>query len=106
RRKADALALIIAAGYALDPPRIVQIPFDRLPQRRIELMPWPPADFAADLARINRVSPVVARSIGDVLDQLAAGATWMARPHFIHKIAYPLHNFEIRPFAVGADIVS
>jgi hypothetical protein len=50
---------------------VVEVPAHGLAQAGLEGLLRPPAELALDLARVDRVAPVVAGPVGDVRDEAA-----------------------------------
>src|SRR5690606_10953410 len=72
-RKPQPFTLIGAAGNAVDPQAVRQIPRDGRREPLFECPKRLPAEFPANLAGIDRVAPIVARPIGHKIDERLAG---------------------------------
>src|SRR5579871_1976537 len=101
--QAQTLPVIAASLYAIAPVAMLQVPPNGLPQTALERVPRRPPQLPADLARVDRVSPVVTGTIRDERLQPAA-AVW-GRAHLVHEIADAVHNLEVRALVAAADIV-
>src|SRR5215469_10182616 len=60
---------ILPAAHVVQPLLIIAIPRDRVRQALIELHLRPPAQLARQLLAIDRVPQIMARAIGDELNQ-------------------------------------
>ena len=83
---------------------VVEIPAHGLADALLELVGGQPAQLLLDLRRVNGVAAVVARAVLDEGDQLARIAAEL-RGHFVDQIADQLHDVEVGPFVVAADVV-
>src|SRR6185312_9961453 len=98
-QRAAVLALVIRAIVAradrLPPPRVVAVPVDRALQAVGEAHLRLPAE-GADLLGAQGVAAVVAGAVGDVLDELVAGA---------RVLEDPLDHLDVRALVGAADVV-
>ena len=63
-----------------------------------------PAQFALDLRCVNGVTTVVAGTVLDKRNQLARIAAELGN-ELVNGVANQLHNVQVRPFVVAADVV-
>jgi hypothetical protein len=96
--------LVLSAANALTPTLIGQVPLDRLPQRIGERMTWAPTKFGFDLPRIDRVPPVMSRTVWDELDQVLVRAAG-PRPEFVEEPTDREDHVEVLLLAAAANIV-
>src|SRR5262245_46763528 len=61
---------VVARAHLLDPLRALYVPAHRLCQASLERLSRSPAELALNLARVDRVTQVVARTVLDVRDEL------------------------------------
>src|SRR3954452_1275457 len=98
-QRPPVLALVVGAVVAradrLPPPLVVAVPVDRAPQAVGEAHLRLPAE-GADLLGAQRVAAVVAGAVGDVLDELLAGA---------RELEDPLDDLDVRTLVGAADVV-
>jgi hypothetical protein len=83
---------------------VVEVPAHGLAQAALEGLLRPPAELALDLARVDRVAPVVAGPVGDVRDQ-AAVRTWRIGSHLVEQGADGLDDLDVRLLVPAADVV-
>src|SRR6266478_6524461 len=69
-RQPESLATVGAAHDALPPAPVVEVPAHGLMQAVVEIVPRPPAELVLDLAGVDGVARIMARPVGDELDQL------------------------------------
>src|SRR5581483_4464846 len=97
---------IDAAANALPPIAIVEIPLHGLAQSGFHRLARTPAELAADLAGIDRVTQVVARPIGNELNQALALADFGIGRQLVDQRADRLHDRKIGPLIIPANIVA
>src|SRR6185437_11559015 len=97
--KPDAVVDILTQGAP--PMFVVQIPLHGLVQSSFERLLRSPPELAFDTRWIDRISSIVARSVGDKLDQFSSSLT--TGRQFIQQIADSLNNLEIGAFAPPTD---
>ena len=74
------VAAVVAAGlHLVAPVAMLQVPLRRSREAVLERVTRLPAELAADLRRVDRVSPIVARAIGHERLQLAVAAAGQRR---------------------------
>src|ERR1051325_5059857 len=91
--------------HRLHPLLIVEIPTHRFANALFELVRGNPAEFLLNLARVDRVTAVVAGTVLHERDQLARIAA-ETRVHFVDEIADQFDDADVGPFVVAADVVS
>src|SRR5581483_1909463 len=99
--KAKTGAVVDILTQGAPPMFVVQIPLYGLVQSSFERLLRPPPELAFDTRWIDRISPIVARSVGDKLDQFSSSLT--TGRQFIQQIADSLNNLEIGAFATPTD---
>src|SRR4051812_33840170 len=77
--QAEALQLVLAARDVLAPLRVIQIPLDRAAQPALEALARRPAQLPLDLARIDRIPVIVARTVLHERDQAVMAACRIRR---------------------------
>ncbi len=90
--------------HGLHPRLIVEIPPNGLADAVLEFVRGRPAKFALNLRGVNRITPVVARTVCHEGNQLARMPAEF-RFEFVNQIANQFHNPQVRPFVVAADVV-
>src|SRR5262249_52948914 len=63
------VVLILTAAHVVEPVLVVAIPLDGVGQALVGLHLRRPAEFALELGAVDRVTKIVAGTIGDELDQ-------------------------------------
>ena len=76
---------------------------DRLAQPGVERVARRPSELAADLRRVDRVAPIVARAIGH--ERLQSGMRRILRPQLVERVADPIDDLEVGALVAAADIV-
>ena len=71
---------------------VLEVPADRLFDPLLELQAGLPAQLVFEFARVDGVSQVVARAVGDIRDQLFRSAFGIAQQ--------PVHGFDDHPYQV------
>lgn len=54
---------ILAAGDLVDPVHVFEVPLHGLAQAGLESCLWFPSEFVTDLARVERIAPVMAGTV-------------------------------------------
>src|SRR6185437_15716625 len=70
----ETLAGVDLLPQRAPPPFVVEIPAHRLLDAGLEGLERAPAELALELARVDRVAPIVPRPVGDERDQRFVGA--------------------------------
>src|SRR6185436_13897149 len=83
---------------------LVQVPVDSLAQARFEALPRPPAELALDFRGVDRIAPVVSRSILHHRNKVGV-APALARAGFVQQGTQRMHEIQVLLLAVAADIV-
>src|SRR5512140_2558639 len=68
--ESEPFALVAPGLHRTAPLEVREVPADRFPKARLEVVPRRPAQLLPDLARVDGVPPVVARPVGDERLQL------------------------------------
>src|SRR5690606_21413137 len=102
---AEALHAIAAIQHAPDPVLARQIPVDRTRETGLEGFGRPPAEFALDLRRIDRVAAIVSRPVPDVADERLALAAVGQRLAFVEQGTYGLHDMDVLALGIAAHVV-
>ena len=92
--QAEALAVIGMLLDRLPPPGVVEVPADGLLHAAVERLGRAPAERALELGVVHRVAEIVARTVGDELDEVAIGAG-LARAQAIEEIADAFHHLQV-----------
>src|ERR1051325_19922 len=90
--------------HSLHPSLVVQIPLHRLADADLEGVGGRPAELRLDLRGIDGVAAVVAGAVFDVGDEFAGVAAEL-RSQLVDEVADQLHDVDIGPFIVAADVV-
>src|ERR1700730_15533175 len=101
--ESQSLAIVAAGLDGVAPVTVRDIPFDGLAQAAIEGARRCPAELSPDLRRVNRVSPVVAGSIGH--EGLERAIRHPRRLRLVERLADAVDNLEIGALVPAADIV-
>lgn len=97
---------IVAAQHVLPPLAVFQVPEHGLTDAAVEGLLRYPSQLSLDLGGIDRVSAVMARTIGHEGDQLFIRTEGrIPRPQLIEQLADGFDYFQIAFFVVAADVV-
>src|SRR5260370_5503509 len=96
---------ITAAGDVADPVLVFQIPADGCMVAALKRLHRAPVQFALDLARVNRVPPVVAGAVLDERDHLTGWNGGVVRAQFVEQLANRGDNVQVLFFAAPTDVV-
>ena len=99
---------VAAVLYPTPPALVVQIPLHGLAQPAFKGFLRLPAQFAADFARVHRISHIVPGAVGNVGDQIVVMGgvrRFVAGRKFLQQVANGMDNINIPPLAVAADVV-
>src|SRR5689334_14662927 len=102
-RVTETLAIVTASLNLLAPAAVIDIPADRLAQSGFERVSRPPRELACDLRRVDRVAPIVARTIRH--ERLEPAARTGGRLQVVDDVANRVDDLEVRPFVAAADVV-
>ena len=100
----ESVASVDRLSQRLPPFLVVQVPKHSFPKTGLEGLECSPTQFVLDLSRINRIAPVMPRSIGNKAYQLPSRGT--ARGKIVEKIANGIYHFQIRALTAPTDVVS
>src|ERR1700733_11672081 len=95
---------VFARSDLVDPFLIVEIPPHRLCQTGLERLGGVPAPRALQLAGVDRITAVVARTVCHIRDLVAVRAGRL-RTLLIEQIAQRMHDLEILLLVPAADVV-
>ena len=87
------------------PLGVVQVPLHRLADAALEGLGRFPAQLALDLARIDRVTPVMAGAVGDVGDLRGVAGTICPGPQLVQQRADRADDFDVGLFVPAAHVV-
>ena len=76
-------------------PRIVRGTSARSRAAVVEIVPRPPAEFAPDLRGVDGVARIVARPVGDELDQLLVRPVRAVGQHLVEQAADRAHDVDV-----------
>jgi len=96
---------VIAAHDVIDPFGVIQVPLHRFADTGFECLGRLPAQFALELARVDRVASIVARTVFDERDLGGVRLTIGARLEFIQNGADRVHDFQVGLFIPAAHVV-
>ena len=103
RKKPKPGSRIDAFAQRPPPPFVIEIPLDRRRDTGVECFLGAPTEFRFDLAGINRIAPVVPRTVGDMRDQFSPRL--FAGPKAIDDVANLLDDGDILHRCATTDIV-
>src|SRR5690606_18889190 len=104
-RPASPLESLLGIAQRRPPPRVIDEPGYGLGDPRFEGLLRLPTKLRSDLGRVNRITPVVARSVGHEGNLLAIGFSVCARFLLVQNIADRFYDAQVRALVVAADIV-
>src|SRR6185312_2863425 len=93
-----------AAGHAIDPIGIFQIPLDGLAYATFKCLAWLPTKLLANFLRIHSISAVVARTIFDKNNLLSVGRPVCSRLQLVKNGADRSGNVHVCHFATATNI--
>ena len=96
---------IIAGGDVIQPLLVVEVPTDSLFDAFLELEGGFPSEFVLELGGVDGITKVMTGAVGDVGDELLAGAFRVAE-EAVDSLNHHLHNVDVLPFIEAADVVS
>src|ERR1700674_5628744 len=102
--RGDPLA-IASASDLIHPLFILQIPVDCLADPALESFTRLPTQLALDLARINRVAPIVAGTVLDERDQFSMWQHRIVLAQFVQNRARGFHDVDVTLFVPAADVM-
>src|SRR6478736_6869082 len=94
-----------AAGHALHPRLVVEIPLDRLADPTLKRLARLPAEFGLDFARVDSVAAIVSRTIGNELDQVAMRSDRVVWRQFVKYGTDSVHDVQILDLIAAAYVV-
>ena len=97
--------LVLTGGDVIHPLLVVEVPADSLFDAFLELEGGFPAELVLELGGVDGVAQVVAGAVGDIGDELLAGAFRVAE-QTVHGLDNNLHDVDILPLIEAADVVS
>lgn len=100
--------LIIAAGDAIHPVLMLEIPFDRLPDAFCEAGLGIPAHLSLDLVRCDGITAVMALAVFYISDQILAHKRFSRislRKHLLQSIQNDVDDLDVLFLIVSADVV-
>src|SRR5688572_9269361 len=103
--RADAFEAIAAVEHARGPVDVVEIPVDGRGHALLEARRRRPAEFGADLGRVDRVAAVVARAVADERDLRLARLPVGARAALVEQRADRPHDGDVLALGIAADVV-
>ena len=100
----DPLAIMSGCHFS-NPCIIGKIPFNRFADPGFEGLLRLPIQFPLNLARVHRITAVVARPVLDVGNQFAVRDNAILGPQFIENRADRVHDLKIWLFISSTDVV-
>ena len=97
--------LVVAAGDALDPLLVLQVPLDGFTDAGIEGFGGFPTEFAVDLGGIDGIPLIVARAVRDIGDLIAVGLAIRSRREIIEHRTQGVDDLKVGFFIPAADVV-
>src|SRR5580765_8018128 len=101
--ESQSLSVVPAGLNGVAPVAVRDIPFDGLEQAVVERARGCPAELPPDLRRVDRVSPVVARTIGH--EGLERAIRLARRLRQVERRADAIDDLEVGALVSAADIV-
>ena len=99
------ILLIITRSYIIHPSFIVQIPLYCFLYTLFKLKTRFPTKFALKLARVNSITSIMAKTIGNVSDEIHI-LTFLAAKKSINCVNQNFDNVDILPLIKSTDIIS
>ena len=96
--------LVLAGGDIVHPLLVTEVPADGLFDAFLELEGWLPTELVLELGGVDSVAQVVAGAVGDVGDELLAGALGVAE-QAVDGLNHHFHDVDVLPLVEAADVV-
>src|SRR5204863_3677175 len=98
-----SLPIVPPGLHLLAPVAVIEVPADSIAQSGFECVARGPSQLLPDLRGVDRIAPIVARTIGNEGFQRA---TTLSRwTQLVDGVANPVHDLEVGPFVAAADII-
>src|SRR5262249_11413120 len=99
----QSAAIVPPRLHLLAPVAMFEVPEDSVAESALERMTRRPSELAANLGGVDRVAPIVARTIRH--ERLQAPAAFLLRLHLVEEVADAIDDLDVVPFVAAADII-